>query len=512
MADSNFVTIGDNKSSKIGNTTVTGSGSVVKSSKPSENSVLSSPTNIQSNVDKSYSPTGSNPMTGVRSWMNNNGFDNSKIGYDSGSNTVTYDGKNFLSGGDNINGTTYSTDDVLMKAADSYYRSNGYSPVRDTLVDRNIDNSRIGYNQNNGNIMIDNYDTGIAPSVNVNGTTYADEGTINNLTQAAYASSGEPLVAGRDYATAQGYGGLVNWDGSNVTVGGVSIKPAYVTSSGVAYVPKSQIDSAIKNSEQRNGIIGNNSVVDQFNSRYGNALSDALASVSDLSDWRYDPNQDPVYEAYEQMYTRAADDAFRKTLNDNNSSLTNASGAVLSQAFANRNNYLTDLSNIIPELASDDYNRRYNYANNYLSTVDSLADDWYNRLYQSNRDSVSDARAAREYEDTEEQRWFNNDITSQNQYYNNLNMSNEIQKAYIELQYYDPQLAEQLRSAVLSNDQTEIDNIFSRAYMRGYFNDAEAASVGVPVTQIPWQGEVNYKSALNDLNINSELKAKGLGL
>lgn len=478
------VNIGAN-SRKIGNTTVTGNGAKVKAGGAVENFVLDTPTESAKTL-KSYSPSGSNPMTsgnssqaqiGVRNWMTDNGFDNYKIGYDNINGTVTYNGQPFLVPSNVQDGVSTAPESALTRAAQDYYANQGLSGVRNSLTGRGIANDRIGYNASTGTITIDGRDTGIKPETNLNGTTYGSEGIINELTNQAYDSAGDPLVSSRDYADSLGYGGLVSWDGNNVSVGGQSFAPTYVTSDGRAYVSKAQLDNAIASFRESNDIIGNGGVVDRYSERYDQPVQGALDKILGREAFDYDPNEDIAYQAYRDMYTRMADDALERVLNENNTSITGASGAVLSEALAARDNYLTQLTDKIPELVGDAYNRYTGETDRLNQNLDQLrtaANDYYIKLYQQNRDAYSDTMQGTQYGDQEDQRWFDN--------YRQL-INDE----------YSRRLTEQeIISAILSNDQTRMSNAASNAYMRGSFTPEEAALWGVPVTQLPWQGQLRY--------------------
>ena len=478
------VNIGAN-SRKIGNTTVTGNGAKVKAGGAVENFVLDTPTESAKTL-KSYSPSGSNPMTsgnssqaqiGVRNWMTDNGFDNYKIGYDNINGTVTYNGQPFLVPSNVQDGVSTAPESALTRAAQDYYANQGLSGVRNSLTGRGIANDRIGYNASTGTITIDGRDTGIKPETNLNGTTYGSEGIINELTNQAYDSADDPLVSSRDYADSLGYGGLVSWDGNNVSVGGQSFAPTYVTSDGRAYVSKAQLDNAIASFRESNDIIGNGGVVDRYSERYDQPVQGALDKILGREAFDYDPNEDIAYQAYRDMYTRMADDALERVLNENNTSITGASGAVLSEALAARDNYLTQLTDKIPELVGDAYNRYTGETDRLNQNLDQLrtaANDYYIKLYQQNRDAYSDTMQGTQYGDQEDQRWFDN---------------------YMQLvnDEYSRRLTEQeIISAILSNDQTRMSNAASNAYMRGSFTPEEAALWGVPVTQLPWQGQLRY--------------------
>lgn len=299
------------------------------------------------------------------------------------------------------------------------------------------------------------------------------------------------LVGARDYTSSKGYSGIVDWDGENVLVGGTAVKPEYVTN-GIAYVNKSNIDNALSDFEERNGIIGNDKVLDLYNKKYDNKISDALKKVTNRESFSYDPDDDPVYNAYKEKYERLAEDAYRRVLNDNNTSVTGASGAVLSEALASRDEYLKELSDMIPELAENAYDRysgETQRLENNLKLISDVADSYYDKVYKSNRDAIDDVTLAGERERAEKQRWIENERTDTNdrlEYERNLIndaydhslISAELSKLAAELSYYPRKTESELESTRLKNEETALDN----AVTRGFFVETDERS-------LPWLAE-----------------------
>lgn len=137
-------------------------------------------------------------------------------------------------------------------------------------------------------------------------------------------------VAVRDYVSGKGYSGIVNWDGEKPTVAGVRIEPTEVKD-GIAFAKKEDIDSVLTNMEKNSGI---KNAQESRDSKYGIIENKVLDSVLNRKEFTYDPESDVVYQAYKKQYEREAKHALRKILNDNNSSVATASGAVLSEAIA----------------------------------------------------------------------------------------------------------------------------------------------------------------------------------
>ena len=328
------------------------------------------------------------------------------------------------------------------------------------------------------------------PSAGGAGKTSGSSGTSggsgNGGTSGGYGSTGygsggtsggtsngyDPLVAVRDYAVGSGYSGVVSWDGEKATLGGTAIEPAYVID-GTAYVPRSEADAAIRDMEERSGILGTDEIDRLWEDRYGGAQDDALDDVLGREPFSYDPEDDPVYDAYRRMYLREADDALMRILNANNTSITGASGAVLSEALAARDEYLDRMTDMIPELASDAYDRYEGETDRLLDTlgaVSDIGDEYYDRLYGRDRDAYQALTEAGELEREERQRIADNDREDGYAYYDHALDAQELARGDIELGYYGDTLAEELRNAALENTlaEQEIDrgNVDALYYRR----------------------------------------------
>lgn len=326
--------------------------------------------------------------------------------------------------------------------------------------------------------------TTVTGNAGVYGTELAD--TAND----AYNNS----VAVRDYATSKGYGGIVDWDGKNPTIGGSPIPMKY-NQNGTAYVDPADADRAIKQYEQRAGIIGNKQVVDNYNSKYGSAIEAALNRVVGRDPYNPDVESDAAFQKYSDFYTRQADDAMRKVLNQNNASLGGASGAVLAEAIAARDNYLDKINTEYKDFEQKKYERyldSYDMMRNDMSDIIGIANDAYNREYQANRDAISDSRTSMLDERTEKwkQTEYNDGERVRDidylQALENLegtriqNEGSEIQNRGSELANISTELANE--ASRLGIDMTKFDNAIKYASSRGKFIKSDEAL-------IPWLAE-----------------------
>lgn len=316
--------------------------------------------------------------------------------------------------------------------------------------------------------------------------------SVKSSSSGVYGGTSQSLVGIRDYTASRGYGNVVDWDGENATVAGTPIKPAYVKN-GTAYAPQSQVESAISAMEKRNNIRGTDELMSAYEKKYGSSLDSAMNALLDREGFSYSPEEDPAYQAYREQYLSEAEAAYRRVLNDNDTSVYSASGAVLSEALSDRDSYLRQLAAVIPTLEQNAYKRytgETDRLRDNLSDLRELADDYYDRLYTANRDAIGDVNSAAAAESKEKQRWvenvradeqnrIENERNAANDAYQHVLNSQEIAKNNIDLKYYPDLKSEELRSAREENNRTEIENAMQNAKERGFFTSADESA-------LPW--------------------------
>ncbi len=281
-------------------------------------------------------------------------------------------------------------------------------------------------------------------------------------------------VAVRDYVAGKGYSGLVNWDGQNPTVAGVKVTPTEIRD-GISYATKSELDKVISDFESNVGIKNAEKLRTE---KYGAAEDKAFNDVVNRKPFSYDPDNDVVFQAYKKQYEREAEHALRRILNENNTSVTGASGAVLSEAMSAQREQLDKITDVIPELYEDAYNRYIGEGemqNDTFSTINSIANDYYDRIYQSDSDIIDRANAAGLAERQERQRVLDNERNAVVDYYDNAIKE-------IELRYKEDELRADIAKTNASTEATALGN----AIDRGFFIAADEAAM-------PWLA--SYRTA-----------------
>ena len=147
---------------------------------------------------------------------------------------------------------------------------------------------------------------------------------------------------------------------------------------------------------------------------YDALIKGALKKLTDREPFSYDPEKDADFAAYRGQLRDAAESAYRRILNENNTSVFGASGAVLSEAAAAKNAEL----NRIPDLSREFYDRAYERytgetkrLQSELEDISSLASAAYKRMREADKDQYDRARQAQQELYAEEQRRFENELS-----------------------------------------------------------------------------------------------------
>lgn len=260
-------------------------------------------------------------------------------------------------------------------------------------------------------------------------------------------------VIATDYAKGSGLKNIVNFKGGKVFVGGQEIKDFYIDSDNKAHVDKDEMDAAIQKTKDSIGIKEN---------VYDEEINKTLDEIENMPEWSYDPEKDPAYKAYSEMYhregQRAYEDAYGKM-----TSLTGGyeSSAAIAAAASQLNLYNAKLNDKVGELMENSYERYANELaekNDYLSTLNGLNE----QLQKQNEAKISLYNDATE---ADEKRTFDEAYTKP-LYQNKLKKDN-----------YDTSVYQTERDTKIQSDR--IENALKGATSRGYFNDEEAQILGI---------------------------------
>ncbi len=305
-----------------------------------------------------------NKNVGVRDYLKSAGLDESKIGWNNGQ--VTYGGRNFTPA-ENRDGVTYSDKKSLDSFISGIHADNGNIGVRKTFSDMGLDTSKLGWKD--GHVTYNGIS--YAPSINSNGVTYGSKNDVMDFAAKALRSQGDDLVRVNRYRDNNGLYD-VTWNDANkkVLIGGREVPYAYVDEGGNAWAKESDVSSAYKRLAAERGIRSPSEILGTWKTQ-ADALENEYKQLAD-SKFTFDSDDlanDPVWQAYADMYQREAEKAYLDTL-ANTSARTGGSMSTMAQVAADeaRNRMLKAKSDIIPTLAQQAY-ERYKDAYNIKSGI-----------------------------------------------------------------------------------------------------------------------------------------------
>lgn len=268
-------------------------------------------------------------------------------------------------------------------------RQDGQVGIRATLNNMGFSDDAIGYDEVNQTVTLNGRNLMKPGYMDENaGVSYAKNSDIQKSVADFFQNTKNPMVRVSDaYADAAGKYGLsadaLSYGSGTVSVGGTPLDIAYIDDEGKAWTRQSTVDNAAEDYANRVGVTAPMDLAEKYMEMY---LDDAQKLSNQLMHQKafsYDPDSDPVYQAYQRKYrtegARAGENAAAQYM-----ALTGGlanSAAATAGAQANQY-YAQQLSDTIPELAKDAYER---YADRYqqnLSLLDQMV-DMYNTAYQN---------------------------------------------------------------------------------------------------------------------------------
>lgn len=283
-------------------------------------------------------------------------------------------------------------------------RSDGTVGIRATLNNMGINNSLIGYDEINKTVTLGGKTLMKPTYIDEDaGISYAAPAEIQKNLVSYYSSSNNPIVKVTDaYANYAGQYGLsadaLNYGNGTVTLGGVPLDILYVDDEGKSWAFQDNVQNSVNSYINSLGVSSPNDVLDYYNRRYLTPINSLANSIRNRSDFTYDPESDPVYQAYKNQYltqgARASENAMA-----NYAALTGgyANSAAATAAAQTQQYYMTQLTNQIPALAQAAYER---YADKYNTDIELLGnmidyyDTAYNNAYNANNKTINNINSS----------------------------------------------------------------------------------------------------------------------
>lgn len=348
--------------------------------------------------------------------------------------------------------------------------SDGSKGVRATMNNMGLDNSKIGWRD--GKVTYGN--NSFKPSYVKDGVSYAPVSDIQGFVNDIYKSEGKKPVRVTDYVPPAGLGSISYSQNGQVSVGGENIPVLYMDGDR-AVADEKDLDEAYAKLLKRTGLQTAEDMYDGWSGAYKSKLNSAYNTMTGGKEWSYDPDSDPVYKAYSEMYRREGDRAYRDAAAQmaskrNNGGMTSAAQTLANQQLAY---YLSKLADKIPELAENSYDRyKHEYQKKkdaYTLLSEQAEADWSKRENTQKLGRDDYARSIESEKDRTEAE------------------TKRLDALYSRTEN-ERKSAEALKNSAWSNAQR-----------RGYFTDEEAE-----LLQIPKNGDGYYMTP-NEIKIREEL-------
>lgn len=209
-----------------------------------------------------------------------------------------------------------------------------------------------------------------------------------------YSTSSNPIVKVSDaYSNYAGQYGLtadaLKYGNGTVTLGGNPLNILYTDDEGKSWAFESNVKDAVNNYINSFDIESPNELLNNYNDRYLAPAARLSRSISNRGEFSYNPENDPVYQAYKNQYTTQGARASRNAM-ANYAALTSgyANSAAATAAAQTNQYYMTQLTNQIPALAQAAYQR---YADKYATDI-KLLDSMLNQ-YDTAYNNASNANS-----------------------------------------------------------------------------------------------------------------------
>ncbi len=265
--------------------------------------------------------------------------------------------------------------------------------VRETLNKMGIDNDRIGYNEKDKTVTLDGK-TLLTPSYldEGQGVSYAPESVIQNSITQFYKNSTNPVVRVSDaFSDSAGKYGIsadaLTYGNGVVSIGGKPLDILYIDDEGKSWAYRDTVENSVRALVQNSGVKSPNDLLREYQEEYLNQAETLMKKLNTQKEFQYDPDSDPVFQAYRSKYLTEGSRAGRDAMADY-AALTGGqtnSAAVTAAAQAEQY-YAKKITDVLPELAMQAYERYRDAYEDDLSLLESMV-DLYDRAYTHAQDA-----------------------------------------------------------------------------------------------------------------------------
>ncbi len=361
----------------------------------------------------------------------------------------------------------------------------GMVGVRKTLRDMGFSDGEIGYDQATGMVTLGGKNLLTPGYLDEDaGVSYAKNSDIQKSVVNYYKNSPNPVVRVSDaYSTAAGPYGLsadaLSYGNGTVSVGGKPLDILYIDDEGKAWARQNTVQNAVEGYAERVGVQTPNALADAYAKKYLSDAEQLLNRLSRQEEFSYDPDTDPVYQAYVNKYRLEGERAGREAIADL-SALTGgyANSAAVTAGAQARQYYAKQMTDVIPELAQQAYQRYIQKYQTDLTLLNEMV-DLYDTAYQNatsadnaQRKAINDVASSNVERD--EAAWEKN--------WKNLQNQQEYEIAEKESAWNDILSEMAIVKGNLQNQGLELSNLEKEIYLEYYEMLLQAELLGKQLT------------------------------
>lgn len=283
--------------------------------------------------------------------------------------------------GNTVNKTASISDTGFGEGKTSSGVPKGSVGIRDTLTSMGFSNKSIGYNESDGTVTLNGKKLMKPKYVDEErGISYSDKGNIEKSLVDYYSQTSNPIVRVSDaYTAVAGSYGLsadgLSYGNGTVMIGGVPLNTLYVDDNGKAWAWQDDVEDLTRSYAKSYGVKSPSYIADRYENKYLSDVWDAIDDLRSREDFSYDPDDDPVYQAYARKYLTEGDRATKNAV-AKYSAMTGGyvnSAAATAGSLAN-SYYAQQLSDMIPSLAAQAYERYMDTYQTELNAIDKMTD------------------------------------------------------------------------------------------------------------------------------------------
>ena len=350
--------------------------------------------------------------------------------------------------------------------------------IRATLKNMGFSDREIGYDDRSGTVTL-NGKTLMKPTYldDEAGVSYAPASKIQESLVNYYKSSSNPIVRVSDaYATAAGKYGIgadaLSYGNGTVSIGGKPLETLYIDDSGKAWAWQDDVNSLTELYANAVGVQSADKIAKEYSGKYLSKVIERLDALEKREAFSYNPNDDPVYLAYKDMYITEGNRATQSAIANysaNTGGYVN-SAAMTAGAMANQY-YASQLANTVPTLAEMAYQRYRDSYQSELDMIDRLINTYeaeYKTAADVNKQMIDNANYSAAAAVQRDEAAYEREQSEFERYWKELKNEQDYNTQEREDYWREQMNSIELEQNVLENAALGLDNVQKKVYSEYY--------------------------------------------